>query len=44
MHWFLSFAESLPHKEGRHGSLLLPDTCLANVMACLADTLEHILT
>jgi hypothetical protein len=40
MHWFLLFAESLPHKVGRHGSLLLPDTCLANVMACLADTLE----
>ena len=29
-----------PQKEGRHGSLQLPDTCLANVMACLASTLE----
>lgn len=29
-----------PQKEGRHGSLQLPDTCLTNVMACLASTLE----
>jgi hypothetical protein len=33
-------AESQPQREERHGSLLLPDTCLANVMACLADTIE----
>ncbi|WIA14453.1 hypothetical protein OEZ85_002978 [Tetradesmus obliquus] len=29
-----------PQKGGRHGSLQLPDTCLTNVMACLASTLE----
>lgn len=29
-----------PQKEGRHGSLQLPDTCLTNVMACLASTLQ----
>jgi hypothetical protein len=28
-----------PKKEG-HGSVALPDTCLARIMTCLADTLE----
>jgi hypothetical protein len=33
-------ADAHAPREERHGSVCLPDTCLARIMTCLADSLE----
>lgn len=35
-----AFPDAHTPKEERHGSVSLPDTCLARIMTCLADSLE----
>lgn len=40
-HFLLPSSSALKgSKEGGHGSVALPDTCLAKIMSCLAGTLQ----